>query len=224
MRKLLTLLLLTALLPTASGIIIHGEIYDAYLDPLEDVTITVNTTPKQIIVSKDGTYELELPKGTYLITAAYSDAREQMKVEETVVSEDDASYMLDLILFPDLSDDQQLAEDIAIEGPYEESSFPYVLAAVMVVAILVFMGIMLFMRKSIRGAQRVPDDIEDQELRQVISVIREMGRRCTQKDLRKQIPLSEAKISLLVSELVAKGKVEKIKRGRGNILVLRDKR
>jgi len=44
-------------------------------------------------------------------------------------------------------------------------------------------------------------------------------KRTTQKDLRKEIPLSEAKISLIVTELEDKGKIRKIKKGRGNILI-----
>ncbi|HIH32537.1 TPA: winged helix-turn-helix transcriptional regulator [Candidatus Woesearchaeota archaeon] len=40
----------------------------------------------------------------------------------------------------------------------------------------------------------------------------------TQRELRKQIPLSEAKISLIVAELEHDGKIKKIKKGRGNIL------
>ena len=44
-------------------------------------------------------------------------------------------------------------------------------------------------------------------------------KRTTQKELRKEIPLSEAKISLIVTELEDKGKIRKIKKGRGNILI-----
>ena len=55
----------------------------------------------------------------------------------------------------------------------------------------------------------------------VLKIIREEGGRTTQKDIRKKIPLSEAKISLMVSELEAKGKIEKIKKGRGNIIILK---
>ncbi|MGV8150973.1 MAG: helix-turn-helix transcriptional regulator [Candidatus Woesearchaeota archaeon] len=43
--------------------------------------------------------------------------------------------------------------------------------------------------------------------------------RITQKELRKHFPLSEAKISLIISELEHEGKIKKIKKGRGNILI-----
>ena len=54
-------------------------------------------------------------------------------------------------------------------------------------------------------------------------MIRKEGGRATQKDIRKQIPLSEAKISLMLAELEHKGVVEKIKKGRGNIIILKKK-
>ena len=42
-----------------------------------------------------------------------------------------------------------------------------------------------------------------------------------QKDIRKNFPSSEAKISLILTELEEKGIIKKIKRGRGNIIVLK---
>ncbi|MCK5026255.1 MAG: winged helix-turn-helix transcriptional regulator, partial [Nanoarchaeota archaeon] len=59
------------------------------------------------------------------------------------------------------------------------------------------------------------------ELQDIVEVIRKNGGRTTQKEIRKQIPLSEAKISLMIAELEDKGIVKKIKKGRGNIIILR---
>ncbi|MFC1741702.1 helix-turn-helix transcriptional regulator [Nanoarchaeota archaeon] len=63
-------------------------------------------------------------------------------------------------------------------------------------------------------------DIDD-DLQSIVRFMKKEGGRTTQKELRKQIPLSEAKISLMVSELEHKGVVEKVKKGRGNIIILR---
>jgi len=54
--------------------------------------------------------------------------------------------------------------------------------------------------------------------KQVIDILQK-ERRILQRDLRKKLNVSEAKLSLLVSELEAEGKVKKIKRGRTNILI-----
>ena len=42
----------------------------------------------------------------------------------------------------------------------------------------------------------------------------------TQKDLRKHFAMSEAKISLMITELESLKKIKKIKKGRGNIIIL----
>ena len=66
-----------------------------------------------------------------------------------------------------------------------------------------------------------PKEAPSEDIEGVLKIIREEGGRTTQKDIRKRIPLSEAKISLMVSELEAKGKIQKIKKGRGNIIILK---
>ncbi len=59
------------------------------------------------------------------------------------------------------------------------------------------------------------------DLDALMSFIRKEDGRTTQKDIRRQFPLSEAKISLMIAELEDKGLIKKIKQGRGNIIVLK---
>lgn len=61
----------------------------------------------------------------------------------------------------------------------------------------------------------LPDDAK-----QVLKIIKERGGRTTQKDIRKDIPLSEAKISLILTDLEQRKFIRKIKKGRGNIIIL----
>ncbi len=56
----------------------------------------------------------------------------------------------------------------------------------------------------------------------ILEILRKEGGRATQKEIRKHIPLSEAKISLMIAELEHSGKVKKVKKGRGNIIILND--
>ncbi|MBI4738935.1 hypothetical protein HY772_05235 [Candidatus Woesearchaeota archaeon] len=60
----------------------------------------------------------------------------------------------------------------------------------------------------------------DGDLLAVMQFIKREGGRTTQKDLRREIPYSEAKISLMISELEHKKLVKRIKKGRGNIIIL----
>lgn len=58
------------------------------------------------------------------------------------------------------------------------------------------------------------------DCKSVITTIDKNGGRITQLELRKMLPYSEAKISLIISELEDAGYLKKIKRGRGNVLIL----
>lgn len=64
------------------------------------------------------------------------------------------------------------------------------------------------------------DTDSDDYKQQLLDLIKKEGGRTTQKNIRREIPLSEAKISLLITELEHKGKVKRIKKGRGNVIVL----
>ena len=61
---------------------------------------------------------------------------------------------------------------------------------------------------------------EDEDLSKVLEVIKKNDGRITQKEIRKQLSLSEAKISLVISQLESEKKIKKIKKGRGNIIIL----
>lgn len=58
---------------------------------------------------------------------------------------------------------------------------------------------------------------------QAVQLLKRYGNRMTQKELVEKMNLSEAKISLIVTELEREGLIKKIKKGRGNILVLIEK-
>jgi uncharacterized membrane protein len=68
--------------------------------------------------------------------------------------------------------------------------------------------------------QSVRDLLLPEDCRQVLSIIEKNDGRITQLDLRKMLPYSEAKVSLIVSDLESRGLVKKIKKGRGNVLIL----
>ena len=61
---------------------------------------------------------------------------------------------------------------------------------------------------------------DDIYLNNVLEFIKKNQGRTTQKDIRKQLKISEAKVSLVLSQLESEGKIKKIKKGRGNIIIL----
>lgn len=60
----------------------------------------------------------------------------------------------------------------------------------------------------------------DDSLQKIIAFMKNQEGRTTQKELRKLFPFSEAKMSLLIADLEQQKKIKKIKKGRGNILIL----
>lgn len=60
------------------------------------------------------------------------------------------------------------------------------------------------------------------DLREVIDIIRGQKGRITQKDLCSRLKCSEAKVSLMLFDLEKRELIEKFKKGRGNIVILRD--
>jgi uncharacterized membrane protein len=60
------------------------------------------------------------------------------------------------------------------------------------------------------------------DLQEVMDIIRGQGGRITQKDLRSKLKYSEGKVSLMLADLERRELIEKFKRGRGNVVILRD--
>ncbi|AKB12342.1 hypothetical protein SAMN02910340_01691 [Methanosarcina thermophila] len=60
------------------------------------------------------------------------------------------------------------------------------------------------------------------DLQEVMDIIRSQGGRITQKDLRSRLKYSEGKVSLMLADLERRELIEKFKRGRGNIVILKD--
>jgi len=67
----------------------------------------------------------------------------------------------------------------------------------------------------------IPSNIPS-DLQEVISIIRGEGGRITQKELRARLRYSEAKVSLMITDLEDRRIVKKVKKGRGNVIILTD--
>lgn len=237
MRKILFLVLFLVLFVNISyAAMIFGDIYDISLDKVRDVIVEVDTVPKQIYIAKNGSYAFNVPIGDYTIKANYylDNVLESFSMEEISVK-DDGTYRLDLILFPSFEEEYKLLDetDFNVVNPFEEEKpiWPYVLMVV-----VLFLIVFYYWKKG-KGKEKKKEDKlslpqsdsekkeepkeEMFDVNQILKIIKEEGGRTTQKEIRKKIPLSEAKISLMIAELEHKGLIEKIKKGRGNILILK---
>ncbi len=208
---------------------IKGSVYDLELDKMNDVVVRIDSNPKQIFVSKDGMYGFEVAQGKYIITARQDEKDLFAKENITVVK--DGAFIVDLILFSSLEEEEFLFNETEEdEKEKSASSFNYIALAILILIIILF-----FIRMESKKSESKTESVQNQQTadskpktanqlddlaRQILDFIKNEQGRVTQKEIREQFPLSEAKISLIIAELEEKGFVKKIKRGRGNIVVL----
>ncbi len=230
---------------------IHGAVYEwDSFDPLEDVIIEVNSTPSQSMLAKYGIYSFNLEPGDYLISASfYSSNNLVAYTEEEITVTGDGDYVLDLILLPVYYDSlgenefEELDEIASFSDEDDEQDpSPFSLGMIGILFILVILSAGVYYIVKQRSGkstlsygsshisneefdpimpadmwQGLPDD-----LREVISIISKNDGRITQKELRAKVRHSEAKVSLMVSDLESRGIVRKFKKGRGNVIILEE--
>jgi len=226
MRGIIFFSVFLLVLHIASAAVIFGDVYDISLSKAENVIVKINTEPEQQYVAKNGTYAFDVSKGDYTIRALYSvDGVVESSAQEAVSVKDEGNYRLDIILFPNIEEESSLLEEsnIEIDALFEEKYFSYSYLWIVVIVLALFCIFFYLKRKSKKQKDEQHEEAKKEmpDLRNVLEIIKKGGGRATQKEIRKQIPLSEAKISLMIAELESEGKIKKIKKGRGNILVLR---
>jgi uncharacterized membrane protein len=130
-------------------------------------------------------------------------------------------------------------EEISVEEKEGFAKYPLWSYLIALGIFLILMGRVILARKKygkLRGKKKRRENEESKEkeekmdaeeneanhLEKTIEIIKKHDGRITQKELRKEMMyLSEAKISLILTELEHKGQIEKIKKGRGNVIVLK---
>ena len=86
--------------------------------------------------------------------------------------------------------------------------------------LIVFVLVILILFFSFKVGNKKEIKIDDDDsLNSVYNFIKK-EKRTTQKEIRKGSSLSEAKISLIITQLEKEGKIQKIKKGRSNIIIL----
>ena len=131
--------------------------------------------------------------------------------------------------FEDLNVDETLIQGTPTVEKEVDNSLGLIISFVI---LIVLIGLLFLSSKDIlpktkkekRIALRKDADTKDLDkyARQVLDLLKKRGNRLTQKEIRDEIAeIGEAKISLIIAELEAMGKVKKIKRGRGNIIILK---
>jgi uncharacterized membrane protein len=229
MRGKIALLLALVVLVSiniVSAATIQGTVYNLDLSTANDAIVEINTNPNQILLVLDGDYSFDVPTGEYVLKASkIENGQITDSTTELITVPNDGTYTIDLILFPDLGGLEDLDDrtDVIDQSIDEENGI--VLNIILtIIGVLILALIIRFIMKKTKGEPVHTHEDEEEQVdlaEAVLDFIKKQEGRTTQKEIRKNFPQSEAKISLVVSELVHKEKIEKIKKGRANIIVLK---
>ncbi|MBI4152672.1 hypothetical protein HY495_03100 [Candidatus Woesearchaeota archaeon] len=234
-------LILFCFLPLVSAATLKGSVYNSKLDLESDILIEINTTPIQKLLSKDGKYEFNVPPGEYILTAR----KGLVEVSEVTKVVNDGVFIVDLFLLPDftaedelwLAAGEQIGEDPLAEPETAGDEWWRYALVILILSVLGWRyaklrkkyGSLPSFRRKMNAEHAKTLEQHKQEIAQepgyleeVLSTIQKHDGRISQKQLRSEmLHLSEAKISLILTELEHKGKIEKIKKGRGNVIVMK---
>lgn len=223
-------------LPT-EGATLKGTIYDLNLKKINNVLLEINTTPKQQYLAKEGKYSLEIPPGKYLLKAN----KGELSTEEEIKIAQEGEFIYDLFLLPSFTEEDELLsqlKEITLEEKQKKTLPSYLFALGF---FLILCGRYLFFRKKYGKLKDFREKIakeqrktltqhqeeikEEGYLERTLKIIKKHGGRIYQKQLRREMfDLSEAKVSLILSELEHKGKIERFKKGRGKIIILKEEK
>lgn len=212
---------------------VHGTIYDLWtFTPLENVTIEVysDSTLRLQTLVPDGAYSLSLHPDNYTIKARqYSGSTLLYDTEENITLEESDNLLLDMMMFPTFEENElpENYETPLIESG-EEGKIGLSWLELAAVLIIVIAGVIVIYHQKIlksgkKGVAKPPARTISlpEDLKKVLDVIRRSSGRITQVNLREKLPHSEAKVSLMISDLEDRGLIRKIKKGRGNVIVLK---
>lgn len=209
MKGVFVSVILLLSITVASAATIKGSVYGPDFEDSTNALIKINTTPEQQYLSRTGSYSFSVPIGRYRLEAKDG----PMSTVETITINDNGEYIIDLLLFPTLQEVQPYP-DLNLE---ESKSNNNGIILTILVALLIIGFLVGFIWKSKKT--KTDDKTDDEYYGQILKFIKQ-HKRTTQKDIRKEIPLSEAKISLVLTEMENRKIIKKIKKGRGNIIIL----
>lgn len=210
------LLVFLVLLPCVLGVTIHGTVYDFGLNKMSNALVEIDSSPRQFVVAVNGTYSFSVPPGDYVLRAR--DAKSDSEAAENISAVSEGDYVFDLILLPSF-EEELLFEDT--EVPFVEDVVQDKPASQWFLWLIVFAVLGYVVHKVSRkpAKEMIKEVAVVDELQKILDFIDSEGGRATQKDIRKIFPYSEAKVSLMIDELVSKGLIKKVKKGRGNIIL-----
>ncbi|MBN2478319.1 hypothetical protein JXB01_03455 [Candidatus Micrarchaeota archaeon] len=217
MKKVIALLFILTFLhaTTIEGKIINSDTFET----MDNVIIKISgDTTFQSVFSKG--YNISAEPGEYLLEARYyEDGEIKYSTKEQVLLKGE-KVKYDLVLFPEsFTGEYDLEEEEYPEIEGETDLFVvYVLGAA---AVAIFIGLLyLGGRPKKQETETGQNEPMDEDCEKVIRVLKEQEGRMLQKELREVLNFSEPKMSIIMTELEALGRIKRIKKGREKIVKL----
>lgn len=229
LKFVMILLLLLSSISVGNSAVIQGKIYSwNTFDPAENCIVIINSTPIQKIVAVNSTYSFSIPPGTYRLDAVCYDSL-KLHASEVVEIRHNGTFQIDMLAQPRIEELNVTIPEINFtidertppEKPETQSSgFNHVYFIAVLLLAAVSLGMYLALRK--REQKDTTHEILPEDLNEILEIIKKEGGRVTQKELKRKTGYSDAKISLMIADLEKRGMVEKVKKGRGNIIFLKE--
>jgi len=216
-RVIFCLVLFVLLVGSVNAMVISGEIYGPDFELVEEVLVKISSDSGVLssMVSKNGEYSFEVESGNYIIEAEVFDNGVIIFAGEEEIEVSEVELEIDLVVLPFIDENFDFDVDTNIE---DNGNFLIISVIIILVILILFYlnkkGLLKLERKGKK--EDLPKDLRD-----MIKLIEKKGKRINQVDLRSELPYSEAKVSLMISDLEERGLIKRIKKGRGNILILK---
>jgi len=214
MRKWVVLFVL--LLCVSNAAQVYGDIYEAgSLKTLDNTVVTLKGTDYSYRQVFSGTnYSFELPDGKYHLSAdRYGGSTLTHSFNETI-NVNGEKTRIDFVLSP-------ISQPASTQ--MDTGSLALVGAGLVIILIIAYR----FLSRKRQAVQDLDEKkplpsafVPDEDSKKALEAINANEGRMTQKELREALNFSDAKMSLMLSELEHYGKIKRFKKGRGNIIRL----
>lgn len=191
--QLIAIVLLLSSICTAAYV--TGEIFTNNLEKMNRTVVSIEGPFSYQLVTDKANYSIFLPEGEYRISASnFNENGDLILYAEESVRVGSQDQEIDLVLNPPRSD-------------------LLILFGGTLILIAVFLWSNHFWHGKKKRRYRLDADAQN-----VLKALDSFEGRSTQKELRQTLKFSDAKLSLILTELEQLGRIKKFKRGRANIV------
>lgn len=203
----LKFLLVFALLSLAQAAYVYGDIYQPNLERMNRTVVRVDGPFSYQLVTDKANYSIFLPEGDYTLSAMVLDASGNTAFHtEEIIKVGTNDQRVDLVLKPVINLNFILFCAFGLLLVFAISKF------------------MIFQNKKQTTEPTQPVQVQtsktklDGDAKSVLTALDSFEGRANQKDLKEATHFSDAKLSLILTELEQTGYVKRFKKGRGNII------